>query len=50
MQEFLRLLLETEADRPDLDEVLRRIARRTDAISEHVEVAEILNAKDADRR
>jgi plasmid stability protein len=50
MQEFLRGELERLAARPSLDRVLERIRARKAAAGTTVSVAEILAARDSDRR
>lgn len=50
MQEFLRGELERIASRPSNDVLLQEIRRRKEAFGTRVTAAEILEARDADRR
>ncbi len=50
MQEFLRGELERIASRPSNDVLLEEIRRRKEAFGTRVTAAEILEARDADRR
>ena len=50
MQEFLRGELERIASRPSNDVLLEEVRRRKEAFGTRVTAAEILEARDADRR
>ncbi len=50
MQEYLREQLERMAGRPSIETVLEEVRRRKDASDSHVTAAQILEARDADRR
>ena len=50
MQEFLRCELERIASRPSLDVWLKTVRDRKDAAGSRVDTAEILRARDADRK
>ena len=50
MQEYLRGELERIAARPSLETVLEEVRRRKEASDSNVTTAQILEARDADRR
>ena len=50
MQEFLRCELERIASRPSFDVWLKTVRDRKDAAGSRVDTAEILRARDADRK
>lgn len=50
MQEYLREQLERMAGRPSIETVLEEVRRRKDASDSHITAAQILEARDADRR
>lgn len=50
MQEFLRRELEAMAARPATEDLLERIRQRKAASGTHLDAADILEARDADRR
>ena len=50
MQEYLRSELERMAALPSLDTVLEEVRRRVEASDSNVTTAQILEARDADRR
>lgn len=50
LQEYLRAMLIDTASRPSVDDVLARARARVAAAGTRVDAAEILAARDADRR
>lgn len=50
LQEYLRDLLVTTADKPSVADVIARARARVNATGAQLSVEEILSAKDADRR
>ena len=50
MQEYLRSELERLAGRPSIESVLEDVRRRVEASDSNVTTAQILEARDADRR
>jgi plasmid stability protein len=50
LQEYLRGLLVTTADKPTVDEVLARARARVAATGVRVDADDILTSRDADRR
>lgn len=50
LQEFLRTLLVTTADKPTASDVIARARARVGATGARLDAATILTAKDADRR
>jgi plasmid stability protein len=50
LQEYLRSLLVTTADKPTVDEVLARARARVAATGVRVDADDILTSRDADRR
>jgi antitoxin FitA len=50
LQEYLRAELIALADRPSMEEWIRRVRERKDRTETYLSVEEILEARDADRR
>jgi antitoxin FitA len=50
MQEYLRRELERLAEQPSIEEVLERMRQRKASTVRHIDPADILAARDADRR
>jgi len=50
LQELLKAILEREASRPDMSDLIERIEKRVKSSESHLTVEQILEYKDADKR